>query len=488
MKHSSLLIKIGVVVIVLLLFIGYLKYQDYQKDHFVVDKKSFNVKTSFSAVMQEDYDKIPTLKNADRYHIVETVNKDIPIVKMQRDLRIEKVWLVAGRVYILTSFKLLKTDRSLEDVPKLTIHKFIFHRKNGPDFTYDIGKSEINADGVSPLKLTQRTFDHRVYQSQVLPFEFNGTDKEKDAIKKADLNAIYKLTLAGMQLITNQKGEAKKTAIKDITVPAQFNFEKYLIDTLALNKKLTIDDVTLTFKSYRQYYDHGELNYKVENPGHMVKLDATTQFDGKIPEPIDENSKNIVFGEFNLTHGTAGEFDIYNPDFKTMTIQPTGYVTKEDQTITFKVTQKQMESLSQEDKGEIQVGTFTHGKIYIGKPANTHREGNFYIRFKQDRHSPQLSELRFVNATNLPTQNIKDEEVKQMYGELTPIKVTNNKGKTIMSLENEGIETLGDGRKVYDFSVDPDEWHGSKAFQFTIQGLMYQEKIKINPITISLKE
>lgn len=96
--------KLGILVIVLIGFIIYIQLDQYQDTHFKVDEQTFNVKDDMQQVMAPYYKVRPNLKQADRYNIVNDVNKEIRLTNQRRTLTIDKVYLGPNSFFYAVSF------------------------------------------------------------------------------------------------------------------------------------------------------------------------------------------------------------------------------------------------------------------------------------------------------------------------------------------------------------------------------------------------
>ena len=494
MRGLPLLKKIGILIVILLVFIGYLQYKNYKENHFAVDKKKFNVKDSFAAVMASDYSNIPFLENADHYDIVDTLDKEVPLVNMRRDLRIEKVWLSMDNLYILTSFKLSQDDKSLDDIPEIRIGKLVFHRDNGKDFPYSTPEMKYGESGTlvqAPQGLERRTFNHRVYQSQVISMDFSGAFYGDEDYEKA-INSINKVTLSDVKLVEKQKGKKKdkQTSVDDITIPISFNLDKYLVKTIPIHQELAINNSKIVFKSYELYFDHGALKYDIKGNSSPIEMTANFKLDGKGASSFDEeNSKNIVYNTISLVDNPYNEIDVYNPDFKTVTIEPEQYSFMDTNKIEFTITKKQIKQLTEGKTHEIKVGNIKNGEIYFGVNGSIDYYGSFYLKFTNNNKGyPTVdNNMHFMVEQNFLGQS--DENIKYMKATMPSISIENDKKKTLHTLQPEGIPNDGEEDKlVYGFYINPTEWDISKTFHITLKGLIYQDELKVDPVTISLKE
>ncbi|HET7580072.1 MAG TPA: hypothetical protein VFK33_12400, partial [Bacillales bacterium] len=86
--NKSFLAKIGIVIVLLLAFFGYNAYSKWQNSHFKVDAEAFNVKKSFQAVMDDEYQAFPPLKLADHFNLTEAASQTVQIPKRHRQLKI----------------------------------------------------------------------------------------------------------------------------------------------------------------------------------------------------------------------------------------------------------------------------------------------------------------------------------------------------------------------------------------------------------------
>ena len=294
---KQLIQKGAIVVIVLLLFVAFIQYREYKNTHFAVDQKTFHVKNSMDQIMQDIYQEYPSLSLEDAFHygIGVDVSKDIPLVNERRDIKIDKVWLNFGNIFLLYSVDLLKGDKSLKEIPSLKVGKIIMHRDNGPDFI-----ATMDSNDLSPKK-DMETYNHRVYQHFLKAYNFsNVTFTSVDDVKHFKenyLDHVTSITLDNVKMVLGKK----ETALNNIKLPVSFNFDKYSVKTIPINKEIHLGDTLVKIKDYQKFFDHGELNYEAVNgSSNIINMIAD----------VKVNGKNVV--NWDKTEGISKEFILAN--------------------------------------------------------------------------------------------------------------------------------------------------------------------------------
>lgn len=490
---KSLIRKGAIVVVVLLLFIGYIQYRDYKNTHFAVDKKAFHVKGSMDTVIKDINKNFSGIEGAFKYHIAVDVNKEVPLVGERRELKIEKAWLSPGFVYLFYSVNLLKNDQSLKDIPTLQVGKITFHRDNGPDFSSALGENQFQIMNPSPDKKgkeLQETFDHRVYQNLLtllnldmanMNVDFNDQKSSKDFQKKY-LEHVTSVTLSDVHMVLGKT----KTAVSDIQFPASFNFDKYLVKTIPINKDIQLGDMKIKMKDYKKYYDHGELDYTSEDNtvDNIVSMKADVNVNGA-PKDINWDS----FGDMdNTLFIREGKQYFPETNAKSITITPKeiGYVDKTP----FKIhlTKQEMEDLDKNHNAEKKVGDIKNGSIFLSL-GNDQSDNGFSLKFKYDTSKfPHVGQMNFMSDGELRTFSDEDRQMFIQDNQIIEIDLNDGEGHPLNTFHFSGMTSDKPGVDVYKFNGDKIDWFKFTGLDITLHAFVYMDKITSDPITIQLEK
>lgn len=458
--------KIGLVIIVLVAFFIYLKFNDYKAKHFKVDAKSFHVKTSKAALLNDDFSVMPLLEPANRFHIMMDENVDVPLVNMRRTLHIEKAWLNEGFLYVLYSIDLKNTDKTLADVPKLSFSKIQLHFNNGK--TVNVTTSDVQLGKTPSSRLT---YNYRVYDELFCGIQLTPQDLLNATSSKAFLNNLKKIDKV---TILDPMIELKnhKTSIRSITFPIKLNQDKYYVGSNPINKEINVKGATIQFEKVKNYFDHKELEYKISNnKNHIVSLEFSLNADGG----SDPSQPDTYTSELDFDNHTT--FVVNSNHVK---ISPEKVTYKLGKTIKMKISPKVFKQLLNTDK-ETKVADVLNGQIYFGfdRPYNP---DSFYLGFKKDLNK----ELQFAYPSFLP-KNQDTSMPKTVINHSTLISFTSLDGKPINWDTSNGSSSIeGEGEMKIFFSMDHMD-NLDKGFTIELDGLMYEEPVDIKPFMISLK-
>jgi hypothetical protein len=470
--------KGAIVIVVLLLFIGFIQYRDYKNTHFAVDKKTFNVKKSMDEIMKEVYKENPQLEGAFKYGVGVNLNKEVPIVSERREMKIEKAWLTVGMIYLTYSIDLHKEDKSLKNIPVLQAKKIIFHRDNGPDFT-----ASIHLEDFGPPEKMKVTYNDRVYQSFIKAFQYDDLkfdgdyQNQIDNFKENYLNHVTSITLADPQMV---KGK-KKIALDNIKLPVDFNFDKYLVKTIPINKELQLGDNKVVMENYKKYFNHGELNYKASNGAmkNILTIAADVKVKGGSKTVNWETDQSIP----KIFHLNDGKQFFPSIEAESMTITPTEYGYRDSSTIHFYVDRAKIKELQAQPDSKIKIADLKNGSLFFSI-VNDHVFKGFSLIFKYDKTKyPHIGHMNWVTTAQI--ESLPDREQTLMEQQQQVIDIKDDKGHILSTFGGFGEED-SDGENTYKFNGGPVDWLDFSGLDITLHSLVYMNKITTEPITIEL--
>ncbi|MFC4619742.1 hypothetical protein ACFO4N_13575 [Camelliibacillus cellulosilyticus] len=467
----SILKKAAVVVVVLLLFVVFIQYRDYKSDHFKVDQAAFKVKDSMNAVMQEEYDAIPTLQAADRYGITDELNKDITLVDVRRNVRFKKIWLAPGQIYVLYSMNLLKTDQSFKEVPRLEVGKIIFHRLKGKDFTADTKGDTDNPQ----LHAAPEVYLHRVYQRLVNGFNYNlplNVIQDNHSFQKDYLDQVDAVTLSDVQVVVGKK----KIPIDDVRLPASFHFDKYFIKSIPINRMLHLKGTTVQFNNYKKYFDHSELDFTASHAS-----DTITGFNADI-EYARKTGANSMTQFFNLG---MGKIYLADKEANKIVIHPREYNYELNQPQTFKVDAKTMKALLADPTKKVKIGKVLGGNVSLSLVKSPVGSAEIHLSFAySDQKYPHLASMDWMTSSQI--EAIPKEERALLTNTHQEIDFVNGKGRKMFTVRMSSEES-SEGQDTYIFGMDRIDWFEQSGMTITLKSLVYVDKITADPIAIDLK-
>lgn len=464
---ASILKKIGVALIVLMVFFVYLRINDYRAKHFKVSAKTFHVQTSKTVLLNTEFSVYQLLASANHFHIMMSDNVNVPIINMRRTLHIEKSWIEGGFIYVLYSIDLLNSDKSLTDVPKFSFNKLQLHLKDGKT----IKIKTMNNPPIQPLP-TRLTYGHRVYNEKFISFQLD--PQTLNASNRQDylsiLNKIDKVTILDPTL---EASDRKKTMLSPITFPAQLNQDKYYVGSTPINKELKVKGATIHFNSVKKYFDHNELHYLVtNNKNQLLSVQVRIQPQNK------QFQQNFYSTNLDLANQTAYVANLSG----NVQITPENVLYKQNKPIKFTITQEEFKSLLK-NNNEIKVADLPNGHVYFGFDRSSNPEA-FYIGLKNDSTTgPKLTSISV-----LPKDQVKQMQLPSgSHPNFATISLSSMEGKTIhLSRSNNYYSSsMNDEMKSFFNMINLDTF--SKGFVVNLDGLFYQESIKAHPITLTIK-
>jgi hypothetical protein len=461
---TSTLKKVGLVAVILAVFFSYLKLSDVKARHFKVDAKSFHVKPTKTALLKSEFNGIPILDSANRYHIMMDENVNVPLVNMRRTLHIEKVWLSESFLYVLYSVDLKNTDKTLTGVPKLNFSKIQLHYSNGKNLNVTTDDSQIGI----PLP-SRQTYNYRVYGEVVCGFHIPQQDLIKATSGQDFLNKLKKIDKV---TLLNPTIELKnhKTSLSPITFPAKLNQDKYYVGSKPINKVVNVNGATIQFDKVNNYYNHKELDYKViNNKNHFVSLEFNVKTDGGDPSLPNTYTSDLVFNNHTMYFGNADHIKIL----------PEKVMSKLEKPIKIKISPKVFMQLLNTNK-QIKVADVLNGQIYFGFDQRI-SFNSFYLGFKKEPNKePQIPSSIFFLPKNPDNKNTTPIDS-------TLISFKSLDGKPINWDEPDSFTTtVDDGEMKFFFNMGQIE-KIDKGVSIEMDGLVYEEPVKSKPITISLK-
>jgi hypothetical protein len=209
------------------LLAGFALYTQYEKSAepvWKVNDKNFRVVGSLQEGMTKEYVNFEELEVVDRYGLLQQVNKTIPLKNELRTLRIEKIWNLQGRLYLLYSIDLKERDKSYQDIPTLTVKKV--------KLSNDQGKESMFSASINNKLNEGFVYKHRLYRSTFIVPQTNNVDEDTwRLLSTANRYELKEIELLNSHGIQNIQDLAFKVSAENI-------YEKVL-ESSPINKKFT---------------------------------------------------------------------------------------------------------------------------------------------------------------------------------------------------------------------------------------------------------
>lgn len=314
--RKSTVVKIGIVLLLLLIFIGYNTYVKWEKTHFTVDSDAFNIKDSFAEVMDEEYKRVERLRLADQFNKVGNPDITENFPNEQRQLKIDKAWFQPGRFFawfqpgrffVLYSVNLQKNDQLPEDIPELNFSEVTMKTMDGDSKTFPIKESEEIGENVD---YEGTVYDRRLYRG--IEFEL-----DYDSLEDVDLNYLEKfidetgvITLDHATLTEHgdEEDNDTKNHVENLKVTDQFSEENYSLATIPLDEEIVLDNddviyfsqLELTMASNHLYLDSEKDDATIQGVGAYFTWEGTTSEQEIHSRHVygNEGDQYILFTEF----------------------------------------------------------------------------------------------------------------------------------------------------------------------------------------------
>jgi hypothetical protein len=246
------------------LLAGFALYTQYEKNAepvWKVNEDHFDVVHTLQDGMRKEYAKYEELKMLDHYDLLTDPKKTIPIKSDQRTLKVEKIWPMHNRFYILYSVDLKKQDKDEKDVPRLSVKKMRFTTKVGKKESI-IGMDAIENAGQS--RGIGFVFKHRLYRSTMLVPKLETINVQQ----RSDLFFSSSVELTDTELST--RDGFQPFANLSFKVSSEKSYEQVL-ESFPVNKEFSYKKgKKAAFKSYDVLLYNRQLNLEINEIGSLV--------------------------------------------------------------------------------------------------------------------------------------------------------------------------------------------------------------------------
>ncbi|WP_270181561.1 hypothetical protein [Alkalihalobacillus sp. CinArs1] len=242
------LYKIVGILITFGLFLVIFNFLQNREPNFEVNSKAFDVVESAEALDDHMNQMIPQFKLAKELDLINTYNKSIPILDLDRELIIHEAMVVAyGGIYLSYSFSLKEEDMPF-DLPQLSIGSISYRDGSGAKKSEYVEQHLIQSQ--KPI-----VNEYRLYQAVILTPESNLnfiTEEEMDLLN------LEELTLKD---IVVSHGEKKKT-LNDVTLKVEKGYKGTPFAEADLDQALQVGDGTIEFEKFTASYTKNKLYFE----------------------------------------------------------------------------------------------------------------------------------------------------------------------------------------------------------------------------------
>lgn len=297
--------------------------------------------------------------------------------------------------------------------------------------------------------------------------------------QKDYLNHVTSISLDDVTMVLGKK----KTALDNIKLPVGFNFDKYLVKTIPINKEIQLGDTKVKVENYQKYFNHGELNYKADtgNINDVLSIVADVHVEGR-SKTYNWDTDQSIPKTLSLRNGKQ-----YFPSIeaKAVTITPKEYGYIDKNTIKIHIDKAKLKELQRDPGRELKVADIKNGSIFFSI-YNTNRTKGFNVIFKYDKaRYPHVGQMNWLILDHI---NAGSEENRNEVVQRNPIiDIKDEDGHSLSTFGRYGIKNE-DGRNTYQFgSDDMIDWFDFSGLDITLQNPIYVNKITAaEPITIQL--
>lgn len=485
--------KLLLVGVVLLFFIAYLQYSAYKKTHFHIKQSAFSGVSSWKAFIKLEAEQVSGLGLADHFHLLKPVNKDIQVTGLNRDIKIEKIWLTEGRLYLVYSINLESTDQSIDKLPRLNIRTATFQTKDG---------NPLNVD-LSPMTERQsinfgHAIGHRLYRGLYFNINHISGIKQKQSSIDFYKNVMPKVNALTFKQVSLVSSDKSPYSLQNIHAPVQFISSSKLLETVSINKTYTLEPgIKMKLKQANLFIYGTSISYDLINNKKNQKI---SQIQMNYYEKNRPYSRNLLMTY--PAHHTLSIRPIVSFPY-TFTIEPTSYLYQSSKTTTFSVTRKQLDKMKALSKknGDLLINKNASLKIYMGlstKKNNLNNQVTLNLRIKlTNEGSSGLSSRNYIrlvksslNKNGQPSNHVVNYYGGQGLESMTTLRVTNSQHKDFATAYISGIQ-IHPNNIMVSVNIDKNELLTAKQLNFDLSPLFNSAKFEhAHPIqvTISNKE
>ncbi|MET3728580.1 hypothetical protein ABID52_002161 [Fictibacillus halophilus] len=242
-------------------FVVYTQYEKSAEPTWTVNSEQFSVVNSLKDGMKREYIKFDELELIDKYGFLKEINKTVTLKESYRTLKIEKIWNMNGRMYLLYSVDVKERDKDEYHIPRLSVKNMQFQTKEGKELVLKAGE-EMGQPGTRDEGFV---YKHRLYRSMMLmPGMFDSSENDWSIVSKANIVRLQDLTISSKNHGVD--------SIEDIalTVPSEDPYTKVL-KSEPINQTFTYgDNQKVKIKSIDALLYEQRLSVEIPNDKSLI--------------------------------------------------------------------------------------------------------------------------------------------------------------------------------------------------------------------------
>lgn len=174
-------------------FVVYTQYEKNAEPNWTVNAEHFSVVNSLKDGMKREYIKFDELELIDKYGFLKDVDKKVTLKESYRTLKIEKLWNMNGRMYLLYSVDIKERDKDEYHIPRLSVKNMQFQTKDGKELVLKAGE-EMGKPGTRDEGFV---YKHRLYRSLMLmQTMFDSSENDWSIVSNAHIVRLQDLTIS----------------------------------------------------------------------------------------------------------------------------------------------------------------------------------------------------------------------------------------------------------------------------------------------------
>ncbi|MGM0803562.1 MAG: hypothetical protein ACQET8_02395 [Bacillota bacterium] len=242
-------------------FVVYTQYEKSAEPTWTVNSEQFSVVNTLKDGMKREYIKFDELELIDKYGFLKEVNKTVTLKESYRTLKIEKIWNMNGRMYLLYSVDVKERDKDEYNIPRLSVKNMQFQTKDGKELVLKAGEEMIHQG----TRDEGFVYKHRLYRSMILmPSMFDSSENDWSIVSKAKIVRLQDLTISSK--------DNGVDSIEDIafTVPSEDPYTKVL-KSVPIDQTFTYgDNQKIKIKSIDALLYEQRLSVEIPNDESLI--------------------------------------------------------------------------------------------------------------------------------------------------------------------------------------------------------------------------
>ncbi|WLD91505.1 hypothetical protein [Alkalihalobacillus sp. AL-G] len=499
MKQKKQTVRALVIILVVIGFF-YISERFHEKEQtsLAVNEEVFQVADSLDEMRElqlsnMDRYQADQLRRVYRYNLInEFENIEIPVMELNRDLKIHESWNDMFSFYLLYSVNILPGDDKPDSIPSLNFKGFTLHNDSEESIRLDIDHLLHGQNGFSKLSKGV-VYNGRLYRSlwihprvNEITFEklFEWTDVKEPTF--SNMNKVFqqveKISFNNVMLVDSSKSE---TQIKEISLKMNFTSGKDPIAKIPVNKTIEYgDSQSIHFTELIVGLRYRRLYFEASEEKLMQLYSNINGMSRDYMVQQDENGKTFIHLPENLNKPT----DEYVLKLKNTVVHSdkellTTITSKELEAFKTKLAEAQITAKHEIDR---EIGTVDQ-QTYLLHQIKTNAHGSegvtlgFELKVEWPQQQVHLMDLRFQDYTGYQKHNEDHIKIRNYYP-YSFIEVSDHNGKPIEIID----------RYQYDntsfFGLEKEVFKDLREINIRLFHLPKRLSFSENEITITLPE